>query len=150
MNLLVALFRMKVFTNKLQLNRNYPHWGKIGTHLERPDFVKLYKSFDALFPNKLKLQDHPLDYCLVLETEQGDTVYQMGYFWGGDEYLEAANYWCSNFNLLKDFVVDRWVVTCDDNQHPVDFPMSSLNTVAPNLTKIGYYLMSAPFDLVKF
>jgi hypothetical protein len=144
------LFDMKVFTNKLQLNRNYPHWGKIGTHLERPNFVKLYKSFDALYPNKLKLQDHPLDYCLVLETEQGDTVYQMGYFWGDETYLEAANYWCSNFNLLKDFVVDRWVVNCDDDQHPVDLSITLLSPSIPGLTKIGYYLMSDPSNLVKF
>jgi hypothetical protein len=141
---------MKVFTNKLQLNRNYPHWGKIGTHLERPDFVKLYNSFDALYPNKLKLQDNPLDYCLVLETEQGDIVYQMGYFWGDETYLEAANYWCSNIHLLKDFVVDRWVVTCDDDQHPIDLSMVLLNPSTSGLTKIGYYLMSDPSNLIKF
>ena len=143
---------MRVFTQRIQLRKDAPDWAKPprGDHDWHDEFLD---AFDTKYPNKLIKEDHPLDYCIVLEP----ISYIMGYYWGDETALEAARAFADAKNRHDQYSVSYWteVFTCDDDQHPTTV------ITAENLTDLegsenrlnghrvtGYYLRSDPDTLV--
>jgi hypothetical protein len=137
---------MRVFTHRLHANTELLPWKKplLG---QFPEYDTWITEFSAIYPNSVLLENHELDYKVVFNTPNGDTFNIVGFYWGDETTLPAANFWINN-NRVVEGTLRRWVVTCDDTEHPAIGPAANMQIddflTSLQATKLGYYLWSDP------
>ena len=141
---------MRVFTHWFHADIETLPWQKptLGVY---PTYDAWIAEFSAIYPNSVLLENHPLDYKVVFNTPDNNTFHIMGFYWGDETTLSAANYWIENNKVLPG-VQKRWTVTCDDTEHPAIGPVTNMqiNEFLNSLqaVKVGYYLWSDPETLI--
>jgi len=136
---------MRVFTQRYQLMPLELHpWIKPGPGMF-PEYDVWVNQFNQVHPNVLLTENHDLDYRVMFNTPTDDKFYIVGYYWGDETTLEAANYWVNN-NKVLNVQQKRWVVTCNDDEHPAIGPVANMQIddflTSMQAVKQGYWLWS--------
>jgi hypothetical protein len=137
---------MRVFTHRFHAEIEQLPWQKpaLGVY---PEYDAWIAEFSSIYPNSVLLENHELDYKVAFKTPSGDTFYIVGFYWGDETKLPAANHWINN-NKVLDGMQRRWVVTCDDTDHPAIGPAANMQIddflTSVQAVKQGYYLWSDP------
>lgn len=144
---------MRVFTQKYQMTPFELHpWNKPIPGIF-PEYEFWVNQFNQVYPNVLLTDNHDLDYRVMFNTPEGDPFYIVGYYWGDETTLEAANYWINN-NKVLNVQQKRWVITCNDDEHPAIGPAANMQIddflTSVQAVKQGYWLWAEKETFISY
>jgi hypothetical protein len=146
---------MRVFTQRFIINlineygNSTPNYWGLPQRGEKPEWDIFWESINADHPGLTPQGVHELDYTIVCTP----TMYITGKYWGDETYLAAATDFVERRNDIY-LSPPSALLTCNDNQHPVDLPIIDLcgslgsRISLENYDKVGHYRASDPDNLV--